>query len=158
MCGLFAAASRVVEADVAEYYSPGWYSSSSAEAARRGVLVRRPVIEADSLTYEGAPVRVSDAWIEQVTHVEYPWYLWRREVRDPALRLIVIGARDHVPPGRFCDEGLTDGYTERFASSGTSDRPVWYSVRRAGSDPPFPDTLRLAIIPHAGACRRPAQH
>jgi hypothetical protein len=148
---------RVVEAGVTEHYSPGWYSRSSAEAARKGVLLRRPVVVAESLTYKGMPLRVTDAWIEQVTHVEYPLYLWRRVVRDSAERLVILTHKDAGPePEIWCDEGVSidGGYEGRLAHSGTFEQGQWFTSRTPGTDPPFPDTIRVVMSRKGEGCAK----
>lgn len=153
---LGAAAWRVVEAGVTEHYSPGWYSRSSSEAERRGLLIRRPVVVIEPAEYRGAPLHVTDAWLEQVTHVEYPFYLWRRVVRDSTIRLVVLARRDSAPePVTWCDERPSEPYGGRLAGSGTTQRPEWIRERHPGVDPPFPDTIRLTMDRRGEGCDRP---
>jgi hypothetical protein len=154
---LAAAGFRIVDAGATEFYSPGWYSGSSAEAASKGILLRRPVVVAESLTYKGMPLRVTDAWIEQVTHVEYPFYLWRRVVRDSAQRLVILTHKQTGPePEVWCDEGVSinDGYEGRLASSGTFERGEWFTSRTPGIDPPFPDTIRVVMNRRGEGCAK----
>jgi len=150
---LGAAAWRVVEVGVTEFYSPGWYSRSSADAQRRGLLIRRPAVVIEPATYRGAPLRVTDAWIERVTHVEHPFYLWRRVVRDPAVRLVVLARRDDAPaPAAWCDERPSEPHGGGLTSSGTMDRPEWTLQRKLSGDPPFPDTIRLTMDRRGDGC------
>lgn len=142
---------RVVYVGVTEHYSPDWHSASSADAARRGTLVRRLAVRHDPMTFGGAPVRVTDAWAERVTRVEYPYFLWRREVIEPGQQVVVVMERDAAaPPARWCDEWLAHDDGARFGGyGGTERRPIWTTIVPGAA----PDTLRLTMLrkPECGA-------
>src|SRR5687768_15378606 len=74
---------RVALITVTERYSRDFSSSSSKEAESRGVLRNRLAVSADDIVLYGDTLRIVDAWVEQVTHLEYPFFLWRREIQDP---------------------------------------------------------------------------
>lgn len=129
----------VIDAGIAEHYSRGWHSRSSAEAAAKGILVRRPVVIAESLVFRGAPVTIADAWIEHVTRVEAPYYVWRRTVRDSAVRLVVLTRGPRAEPADYCDEvSFADG--RRFGHSAGD----WVATSHP-AHAPFPDTIRLVV-------------
>ena len=72
------------------YYSPGWTSQSSSEARARGILISTPVVATPQLQSDTIPVKVVDAWIEEVTRLEYRFYLIEREVREGRYRMVVL--------------------------------------------------------------------
>jgi hypothetical protein len=79
---LVVAGYQVVETSIVEFYSPEWHSDSSAEAQARGILVKRVVAVPRTIPWDSTTLHVADAWIEHRTHVEYAFFLFRREVLD----------------------------------------------------------------------------
>jgi hypothetical protein len=145
---------QVMNAGIVEHYSPGWHSESSAEAEREGILVRRVAVVPDSLTAGGTHVRIVDAWVEQVTRVEAPLFVFRRTVRDTATRLVLVGRRTGAPSDSGCFDRLYRAPGEWLGGAGSGQRPLWLDVADPRHDPPFGDTIHLAA--ERGACDEPA--
>ena len=135
---------RVVAVSAAELESRGVHAASSLDAEERGILRARPAVPARDFEYEGRHLHIRDAWIEQVTRTEYWLYLWPRQVRDSAYRLVLL-ADPAAGPGRFdCDEWLTAGDSAALSSGGDDFvHPV---------HPPFPDTVRLRVVQRSARC------
>jgi hypothetical protein len=144
--------SLLISRAVDQTYSADWRSSSSSDAARRGVLISSPVImPAVASASDAVDLRVTDAWVERPTHVEYRWLFMRREVKDSAYRLVVHLTK--VPRGdsawtdlsrrcfAFVDFYLNE---KRVGSSGDfAHEELFYQ-----SSTPIPDTVRLRIVRH----------
>ena len=131
---------NVVMGGVTEFYSPGWYARSSTEAAARGLLRARPVVVPRRHFFHGDSLTIDDAWVEQATHVEYRWYLLRREIRDPRYRLVLRAGADWQPTAFGCDRWLAYGDSTSLGMSGWS---YFIDVRH---DQAFPDTVRLVVV------------
>src|SRR6266581_1857151 len=83
---------RLMQVGIVESYSRSWHSNTSRESERRGFLVARLITDPPQIRCKGVVFDITDAWIEPRTHVEYPFYLFRREVRDTGYYLIVTNA------------------------------------------------------------------
>jgi fermentation-respiration switch protein FrsA (DUF1100 family) len=122
-------------------HSRSWTSDSIADARRRDVLVRLPELEDSIFLYAGRPLRVREAWIEEVTQVRYRAYLpgTRRVVNLGTHRLLLhVVDPDGTPllsqdlhylaaalcvssaPDRVTRLGSTTGAGLFFASIGTT--------------------------------------
>lgn len=136
------AAAQLVAVGVTEYYSRAWHAASSTDAVARGILRARPALPVRDVRFEGAPLHVRDAWVEQATRIEYRWYLWRRQVLEPRYRLVLLADPVRVPRHYDCDEWLAYADTVRLGDGGDD-----FFTPIAG--PPFPDTVRLRVVrPH----------
>lgn len=135
---------RVVDVSATEYFSHAAHATSSVDAEERGILRARPAVPARDFAYEGRHLHIRDAWIEQVTRLDYRFYVWPREIREPAYRLVLL-ADPASGPGKFdCDEWLVAGDSAAL-SNGDDDffEPV---------QPPFPDTVRLHVVRRNNRC------
>ena len=137
---LAAAAFRVVDVGVTEFYSRGWISESAADAARRGVLRAQPTVIGSRQLYEGDSLSIAEAWIEQITRIEYKWYLQRRVIALPRHRLVLRAAPGWRPTDYSCDRWLVYSDTIRLGESGSR---LFFDE---GLTPPFPDTVRLGVV------------
>lgn len=142
-----AVVNRVVVAAVVETYSPDWASTSSTDAAKRGLLRARPVVAPQVLVYRGDSLRIVDAWVEQVTRVEYKWLLLRQELREARYRLVLKASKDWHPTDFRCDERLRHSDSISLSESGSRE---FFDVR---STPTFPDTIRLRVT-QSESCRQ----
>ena len=123
-----------------------------SDASRRGVFVSSPVVEPAVVSVSGSvDLRVTDAWVEHPTHIQYTWLFLRREVKDSAYRLITHLAK--VPHSyiawtdlsrrcfAFVDFYLNEqrvGVSGDFAHEGL----IYQSTV------PIPDTVRLRVVLH----------
>jgi hypothetical protein len=151
----FVAGSFLINSGIEETYSPGWMSAGTENARMRGVFVRSPIVVPAGLALgDSLEARVSDAWIERVTHVEYAWLFIRKEVRDSQYRLVLHlaqlprGARAWSVERARCfvnADYRVNG--EVPARTGNPDVDILYLQRTR----PFPDTVRLAVTVTRGA-------
>lgn len=74
---------------IAEYYSPGWVSSSSENARYRHVFVSAPVVVPSRLSADSVDWVVLDAWVERPTRRVRRWGIIPREQIDSTYRLVV---------------------------------------------------------------------
>ena len=146
VAAIVAIPSRYAYVGIQERYSRDWNAASSADAEARGILQARPVITPATVQYLGDSLSFVDAWVEQVTRIEYPWYLFRREVKEPRYRLVLQASNDWKPNFR-CNERLVHSDSIGLSMS-QSDVTEFYSVR---TEPSFPDTIQLGIEKH-GEC------
>ena len=136
----------VVVIQESEISSRHWTAASSADAAARKLLRARPAVTPPTFEYLGQSITVGDAWVEQVTHVSYGLYLFRRTVQDPYYRLVVKG----VPSAER--ETVTAGEHLVYADSlclGSMTGSVFFNE---DLQPPFPDTVRLRVLPPSEPC------
>jgi hypothetical protein len=126
---------------VAEFYSPGFRSESSADAFRRGVLIRRLRVVDTVLPGAPAPYRVSEAWIEDRQQIYYRLLFFRR---DSLLHRPYVIARLDPSAGSRCIRPdrlriRLDSGTELTSSSCTE-----FLAEIAA---PYPDSIRLRVTP-----------
>jgi hypothetical protein len=144
------AGSFLVNRSIDETYSDGWYSASTENARYRGVFVRSPIVVPSRLcTSDSTEARVTDAWIERRTHVEYRWLIVRREVQDSLNRLVIHLAqvpRDSIVWRYSLGRGFVDVRFlmngEAGGTSGNANVHTIFSLSAA----PFPDTVRLTAV------------
>ena len=135
---------RVAFVGVAERYSRDFSSSSSREAESRGVLRGRPAVSADDIVLSGDTLRIVDAWVEQVTHLEYPFFLWRREIQDPRYRLMLTASSGWKPTDHRCGGSLR--YSDTLGL-GSINNTHFFHVR---DDADFPDPIQLSVVQAPG--------
>lgn len=142
----------LVSRAIDETYSRDWRSTSSEDANRRGLFVSSPVIVPAVVAVSPAvDLRVTDAWVERPTHIEYRWIFARQEVKDSAYRLVVRLAK--TP---HSDSGWTDLSRRCFAFVDfyLNEQPVGVSGDFAHEELiyqsalPLRDTVRLRVVRH----------
>jgi len=133
-------ANQVVMPDVTEFYSVDRHSESSAQAARRGVLVARLTVRNPRVEYPGGAVTIREAWVERVARVRYRWYLARREDPHPRFRL-VMPYREEGAPFYTCLSRIV-------YSDSVPLEVVENAFDRTSETPSFPPVIRI------GATRR----
>jgi hypothetical protein len=149
---LWPAGCFLVSRAIDEKYSVDWHSSSSDDASRRGVFVSARVVEPAVVSVSTAvDLRVTDAWVEHTTHVEYRWIFLRRQVKDSAYRLIVHLAKvphsntEWTDLSRRCF-AFVDYYLNEQRPSSSGDFAQEELVDQ--SPLPIPDTVRLRVKLH----------
>jgi hypothetical protein len=140
---------QILVAQVMGRASRHWTSTSAADARRRGVLVGEPVVTTPVIQADSFQAAVTDAWVEEVTHLEYRFLFFKREVREGRYRLVaVVEPRTPLPsssslarftPGTASAPGDTAVFP-LYLSGETLHRPYLELER------PFPDTLWFALI------------
>ena len=130
---------RVVVAAVVGTYSPDWASTSSTDAATRGLLRARPVVTPSVLVYRGDSLAIVDAWVEQATRIEYKWLLFRQELREPRYRLVLKASEDWNPTDFRCDDWLRYSDTIPLGEAGSR---VFFDVQPTSG---FPEIIRLRV-------------
>lgn len=146
------AGSFLVSRGIDETYSRDWRSSSSEDASRRGVFVSSPVVTPAVVSVSPAvDVRVTDAWVEHPTHIEYHWVFVRREVKDSAYRLIVLLAKTPHSDSVWTDLGrrcfaFVDFYLNEQRAGVSGD--FAHEELFAESVLAIRDTVRLRVVRH----------
>lgn len=71
-------------------HSRSYRSESLAEARARGVLIHRPSLTDSTFRYAGEPLKITEAWVEPVTQLQYRWgWFGGRRVRLSENRLLL---------------------------------------------------------------------
>ena len=132
------------------YYSPYWTSSSSDDARARGVFVASPVIATPVIEVDGFQATVTDAWVEEVTRIEYKYFLFDREVREGRYRLVILlQPRSPLPTSALLARvipdfvpGKADTVTFRIYIGGEGIQRTYLDLEH-----PRLDTISLTILP-----------
>ena len=145
---LVALAVRFIDVALDVDGSSWWISSSTADAAKRGILVAHPRLVDSTFLYRSGAYRVADLWIEHTTHREAPWLFWASTIVDSAYRVVAIVQRtDPARTPAFIDIpfggrgrpglALNDSiYFDRSTGAGQWIAPI---------RPPFPSAARLSV-------------
>jgi len=144
-----AVARWILVVQIMSYYSRRWTSQSSTDARRRGILVAAPVVATPIIQADSFQATVTDAWVEEVTHLEYRFLFFKREVREGRYRLVALVEPQTPLPGSSTLARLTPGAVPAqvdtvvfpfYLGSAAQHRPYLELER------PFPDTLWFALI------------
>jgi hypothetical protein len=131
---------------IEEYYSRHWHSGGTENAKYRGVFVKSPTIIPGQLRLsDSVELRVTDAWVERPTHVEYRWVFLRREIQDSGYRFVIHLAQVPQEPSTWTQGSfvpyrlLIDGKDSVFTGNS------YVHIAILESETPFPDVVHLSL-------------
>lgn len=133
---------------IMEFYSPGFISSSSADAERSGVLVKRPMVLDSVVPVRTGEIRVRDLWVEDVTRIEHRFLFWRRVVRTERQRMVIHATLPYFASREGTNLAVVGSASpgDTIAMSGRTGAPPVDIFMHMQAEP-FPDTVRVIAVP-----------